>query len=252
MRPEVGRRAFVGGVVAASAGALVLRSPHGDPVLAQVHSHTGQQLDAMVRLFIQASATIRAEIRADRLRGEHARRHAAALRMLGTYWRQARVDELVKTQTRQLVEDRGREWVLQTSVDHQAIIDELTRQGVVDPIELPDPNRLTREQRLAGLEGILANGITPVLLRAATFVEQRGTILDQFGDTAAPVVQIALRQEEQEEEEEISCEKAWDLQIYSVQAMAVIVCMMPPLWEICLALQADVLLMQALKLYLCW
>jgi hypothetical protein len=166
--------------------------------------------------------------------------------MLGTYWRHTRIDEGVRARVGAAVRQQGREWLLQSPADYQRAVDELTKAGFDAAYELPDPNRLTREQRATALDEILARGITPILFRGAALLENSGRTLDRFGGFAAPRLQAAARQDDG-----ISCEKAWDMQILSVQATALFVCLMPPLWEICLLLQGDVLLMQAMKLVLC-
>jgi hypothetical protein len=246
------RRAFLGSTAAlgigslAAGGSLLLQTRTGN---AQDHGgHAPRQLDPVFTLFITEAAAIRREMKQSGIRGEHARRLSIALKMLGTYGNRVDLDGRVRTATRQLIARQGRETLLQAALDHQHVVAELKAHGAVEPEELPDPNLLTREQRIAGLNEILTRGVTPLLFREAAMFDREAPVLDRFSSLQQPLVAVALRQESIEREH---CMLAWQTQILLKQAMALMFCVNPLTWEICLALQFNVLLMQAASLYAC-
>ena len=246
------RRAFLGSTAAlglgslAAGGSLLLQPRTGS---AQDHGgHAARRLDPVFNLFIAEAAAIRREMKRSGVRGEHARRLSIALKMLGTYGTRMDLDARVRAATRQLIARQGREALLHASLDHQHMIAELRAHGAVDAEELPDPNLLTRDQRIAGLDEILTRGVTPLLFREAAMFDREAPALDRFSSLRQPLVAAALRQESIEREQ---CMLAWQTQILIKQAMALMFCVNPITWEICLALQFNVLLMQAASLYAC-
>ena len=235
--------------MAASAALIAVRGGGDDLLVAQGHDHAGLRIDPMVRLFIQESIALRREIKRDRLRGEHARRHAAALRMVVTYARYAGLDDAVRSQLRQAVRARGQDALLRTPLDYDKAVAELRAQGAVDPEDLPDPNLLTRDQRLAGLTELLRHGLTPMLARQAELVDRGASALDRYGSVPPPaLVHVALRQDPISKEE---CEAAWEGQILLMKASAVFFCLIPALWELCVAFQLDILLLEAMQWFMC-
>jgi hypothetical protein len=246
------RRVFLGSAAAAGIGSAVGGGAFlldAGVMSAQQHGHDGKTLNPMFDLFIRESSAIRREIRRSGVRGEHARRHALAVRMLATHGRETRLDDLVRESVRQLIRDRGREAILQAPVDHEKAVDELRAHGAVNPEELPDANRLTREQRLAALTGLLRDGITPFLMREADLIERAATELDRYGRTnGSAVIRVALGQQQPTKEE---CLTAWRIQIMMKEAAAIYFCMSPLTWEICVMLQINILAMQSLAMYVC-
>ena len=254
MQRHVGRRAFVGGGVAASAGLLALAgfNSHAAQAQAPSHSHGPHRSDPVLRLFIREAAALRREIKRDRLRGEHARRLAAALRMVAVYGAHADLDGAVAARIRQLLRERGRAELLRTPFDHSQAIAELRAHGIVDPEELPNAGLLTDDQRRRGLDELLGNGVTPVLARQSELVDREAAALDRYGSVpAAPVVRVALRQDDPPPVSREQCEFGWELQIMPLRAMSIFVCVMPPLWELCVLIQSDILLMEMAKWYFC-
>ena len=100
----------------------------------------------------------------------------------------------------------------------------------------------------AGLDELLRRGVTPLLAQQAEMMERGAPVLDRYGSlTAPPLVHVAARQDLTRAQ----CEAAWNSQILITQSMAIFVCMMPALWELCVIVQSDILLMEAVKWYIC-
>jgi hypothetical protein len=176
MNVEVGRRVFVGSVVAglpllAGAGKDVAWAQNGraaaplqDPVLDQL------QLD--VKRAVKALSKSRS--------GEHARRLSSSLRLLAAWGASAQLDARVKDTLRGAIARDGRDAVLWRNVDavkFRADARDLGFDGSsLAPLPtLPAVDYRTRE---IVLNDILENGVTARWRKAADTLDAAGTALD--------------------------------------------------------------------------
>jgi hypothetical protein len=197
METEIGRRMFVGSVVAglpllASTSRLAAQAGSGSP-----HQHanaTGtsdQVLDHLVRQLAGIHNAMRRQPR-----GEHMRAFGAQLRMLAVYSRQAGLDAGVKAGVNALVERDGRAQVLYVEVDRERLRAELKAHGAqLDERLLATPITLDYAARSAALDSLLQTGGSLHLERIAATLERVAPAVDQRMATTIRVNQIYYDEE---------------------------------------------------------
>jgi hypothetical protein len=160
MKAEVGRRAFVGSVVAG------LPFVAGHAALAQReeivrHAHAAGDTDPVLDLLVRQIAGVHNAAQTAP-RSEHFRALAAQLRTMAVYERQLDVDNQVRTALRALVERDGRNAILYAEPDVQKQRQNLQAYGFRVPGRGREvPLYPTHQQREATLDALLEGGITP-------------------------------------------------------------------------------------------
>jgi hypothetical protein len=235
MKPEVGRRVFVGTVVA---GLPLLTGKA--TVLAQGvaggHDHAPLAAnDPVLEQIVRQIAAIHNSAQAG-LRGEHTRALAMQLRMLAVYERQLGVDDHVRAAAREMVDREGRGAILYAEPDVEGRRRAMRQYGFRPDDRGPDLTPPpTHAQREAALDRLLAEGITPAFDRLATAAELVGRELDR---RSVKAINIAL----QDDADYIRgyCESIWD-SYQDAQLMAIPFCLAAKYFEwmtpSCLALE---------------
>ena len=217
MKPEVGRRVFVGSVIA-GLPLLFGRSA----LLAQgsglAHKHpTVAGPDPVVDQIVRQIALIHNSAQAGP-RGAHARALAAQLRMLSVYLRQQGADDHVRTAVRELVDREGRNTVLYAEPDaewRQSVMqqygfrpDERARNVQVNP---------THGARETALDALLDEGLTPMYERMAATLDKISRPLDRRRRRLVTIAQ-------DDEWQQGFCAELWS-QYSQAQLMAVPFCL---------------------------
>jgi hypothetical protein len=176
MKGEVGRRVFVGSVVAglpllAGAGATVAWAQRGtaprtrDPILDQLLA----EMKGTVRAFSKSQS------------GEHARRLSSSLRLLAAWGASSQIDTDVKQALRGAIAREGRDAILWHRPDAAAFRAEARDLGfddssVVPVPALPAPDAATRQRVL---DDMLAHGVTAHWRKAADALDAAAAALDR-------------------------------------------------------------------------
>lgn len=179
MKPEVGRRAFVGTVVA---GLPLLAGRTG--LLAQgvgmAHDHAAiAASDPVTDQIVRQIALIHNSAQAGP-RGAHARALASQLRMLAVYQRQQGIDDHARSAVRELIERDGRNAVLYAEPDLEMQRRARERYGFrADERSRDFPVAPSHSQREAALDELLKHGVTPAYDRLAATLEKVSGPLDR-------------------------------------------------------------------------
>jgi hypothetical protein len=179
MRPEVGRRVFVGSVMA---GLPLLASK--STLLAQgggiAHDHSALAAsDPVTDQIVRQIALIHNSAQAGP-RSAHARALAAQLRMLGVYQRQLRIDDHARAAVQELVERDGRNAILYAEPDLEGRLKAMQQYGFRPDDRVRDfPVNPTHAAREAALDELLTHGITPSYDRIAATLEKAAERLDR-------------------------------------------------------------------------
>lgn len=187
MKPEVGRRIFVGSMVA------------GLPLLTRVgllaqgaatgHQHAAGPVDPVLDHLVRQIANIHNSAKAGP-RGEHFRALAAQLRTLAVYDRLIGVDEQVRTTLQELVDQQGRNAVLYAEPDEEGRRQALQYYGVQPaPRARQSADVPAHEQREAALDALLAHGITPVFDQLAATADKVAVRIDMRTNHTTTVAQ---------------------------------------------------------------
>lgn len=178
MRPEVGRRVFVGSVVA---GLPLLAGRSG--LLAQgsalAHDHGAIAAgDPVIDQIVRQIALIHNSAQAGP-RGAHARALASQLRMLAVYQRQQGIDDQARAAVKEMVERDGRNALLYAEPDQEARRKAMQDYGFrPDERALSVPLNVTHAQREEALDDLLARGLTPAYDRLAASLDALAERLD--------------------------------------------------------------------------
>jgi hypothetical protein len=182
MRQEIGRRMFVGTMVAglpliAGGGSLFAQARGGGPAAGKAAGRDG--IDPLFAFTLRELGTIQTRARAAHaLRGEDARTAALQLRTVALYAQELDLDSRVKRGLRAAVSDRGRDAVMYEKVDRAKLGNAVRTFGLrVD--NFPDPSNIDYPTRAARLDALLAGGVTPSLLHAADVLSSISVTLDR-------------------------------------------------------------------------
>jgi hypothetical protein len=177
MRPEVGRRVFVGTVMA---GLPLIVGRTG--LLAQgalAHKHTAAGADPVVDQIVRQIAMIHNSAQAGP-RGAHARALAAQFRMLAVYQKQQRADDQARAAVREMVEREGRTALMYAEPDMENRLKALQDYGFqLDSRFYNVPLNATHAAREAVLDELLDHGLTPTYERLAATLEKAAGPLDR-------------------------------------------------------------------------
>jgi hypothetical protein len=179
MKPEVGRRAFVGSVMA---GLPLLAGQSG--LLAQGHAIAHDHgaiaaADPVIDQIVRQIAMIQNSAQGGP-RGAHARALAAQLRMLAVYQRQQGVDDQARAAVRDVVERQGRNAVLYADPDVEMRRSMMKQYGFLPYERGRDiPLNATHAQREAALDALLSGGITPAYDGLAVTLDKVAERLDR-------------------------------------------------------------------------
>ena len=178
MTPEVGRRIFMGSVVA---GLPLLASNTGLLAQASGMAHDHGPLggaDAVIDQIVRQIALIHNAAQAGP-KGAHARALAAQLRMLAVYQKQRGDDDQARATLRDLVKREGRSAVLYADPDPETRRSAMQRYGFRPDARVHEvPLNVTHAQREAALDTMLTGGITPVYERLAQTLDKASEQLD--------------------------------------------------------------------------
>jgi hypothetical protein len=192
MKSVVGRRVFVGSVVAGlpavAIGARALAQSRGAGGAAgSTHQHPAGAVDPVYEHLFHEMAAVHNRMRQE-VRGEDVRALAAQLRMLAVYGRTQDHDVRIKAGLRHVIDRDGRHTLLTREPDLQAL------QTEIEPYRLrldsrwrtffgpSDPRR-----RSAVLDRVLTEGVTPRWERLAALLEQAAPQIDRRNGTIARV-----------------------------------------------------------------
>ncbi len=185
----MGRRVFVGSVVAGFPLLAVTRGPlaaQGRGVTAHTHPENEKVdpvLDHIARQLVAHHNAMRREPR-----GEHLRAFAAQLRTLTVYGHQIGLDDEVKARTAALVEKEGRYNVLYLEPDRDHLRSELRAYGAqLDEQALNAPITLDYNARLATLDSLLQSGVSARWERLAAIFERVAPDVDRRSGTVVRV-----------------------------------------------------------------
>lgn len=176
MKPEVGRRVFVGSVVAG-----LPFVGHSAALLAQgnsAHDHVLNAIDPVVDCLVRQIASTHDGARAAP-RSEHFRALAAQLRTIAVYERHVGLDAQVRAEVGRRVDQEGRHAILYAEDDGEIRLKNLQAFG----FRMPNPPRKgelipTHQQREAALGELLSTGVTPVLDRIAAVADKAAVRID--------------------------------------------------------------------------
>lgn len=189
MKPEVGRRVFVGSVVAG----LPLLAGTSD-LLAQAgvsaHEHEPRAAaDPVIDQIVRQIALIHNSAQAGP-RGAHARALASQLRMLTVYQRQQGIDQEARAAVKEMVERQGRNALLYAEPDPEMRRATMQQYGFrPDERTLDFPLSATHAAREAALDDLLTRGITPAYDRLATTLDTLAARLDRRRGNLARIAQ---------------------------------------------------------------
>lgn len=179
MRPEVGRRVFVGSV---AASLPLLASESG--LLAQsgaiAHDHGAiAAADPVIDQIVRQIALIHNSAQAGP-RGTHARALASQLRMLTVYQRQQGIDDEARAAVKEMVQQQGRNALLYAEPDREMRRKAMEQYGFrPDERALNVPLNVTHAAREAALDDLLAHGVTPAYDRLAAALDKLAERLDR-------------------------------------------------------------------------
>ena len=192
MKTGIGRRVFVGSVVAG----LPLLASASSRVGAQsspgsAHTHVdGPVSDPLLDHIARQLAVIHNAMRRQP-RGEQMRAFAAQLRTLAVYGRQSDLDGAVRSAINTLVERDGRDAVLYHEPDLARVRADLKSYGAQpDERVLTAPVTLDYAARSAALNGLLQSGMSIRWERIATNLERLAPAIDQRMATIIRVGQV--------------------------------------------------------------
>jgi hypothetical protein len=201
MEATVGRRVFVGSVVAG----LPLLATVGSRAFAQAggaaaHAHgDGAVADPVMEHIAREMAKIHNAMRTNP-RGEHARAFAVQLRTMAVYGRQIDLDAKVRSAIRSRIDAEGRDAVLYTDPpDAAQMVKDLKRYGAdADVRVLERPVYVDYARRNSVLDGLLRSGMTDAWERAAGTFDRIGLAIDRRA--AVPGTSIVVRVARQDAE----------------------------------------------------
>lgn len=180
METGIGRRMFVGSIVAAlplvaSRGHLAAQAGVG-----AAHAHpSGVTLDPVFEHIARQLATIHNAMRREP-RGEHLRAFAGQLRTLTVYSRQIGLDEAVKSRVGALVARDGRYNVMYLDPDLEHLRSELRSYGAQpDEQLLKAPVTLDYAARGAALDSLLQSGVSGRWERLAATLDRLAPEVDR-------------------------------------------------------------------------
>ena len=182
METGIGRRMFVGSIVAAlpvvaSRGRLAAQAG-----ATAAHTHLeGVTVDPVLEHIARQLATSHNAMRRDP-RGEHLRAFAAHLRTLTVYGRQTGLDERVKSQVAALVARDGRYNVMYLEPDYEHLRSELRAYGAQpDEQLLKAAVTIDYAARGAALDSLLQSGISGRWERLAATLDRLAPEVDRRG-----------------------------------------------------------------------
>jgi len=245
MNAEVGRRIFVGSIVAGlplltRAGLLAQGAATG-------HQHAAGPVDPVLDHLVRQIANIYNSAKAGP-RGEHFRALAALLRTLAVYDRAIAVDDQVRTKLQELVDQEGRSAVLYAEPDEEGRRQALLHYGLQPgPRTQQSPVVPSHEQREAALDALLAHGITPVFDHLAATADKVAMRIDARTNHSTSVAQDA-------DWWQGFCQELWN-QYQSAQTIASPFCVVakffPAVMPSCAALEAGAMILLLSWAYEC-
>ena len=179
METSIGRRVFVGSVVAGlPLLASTARGAALGPQTTHVHA-TGGGADLVIDHIVRQMAAAHNGLRREP-KGEHLRAFAAQLRTLAVYGRSIGVDSKQKSAITTLIQREGRDAVLYAEPDRAQIRAELKAIGAQpDERLLNAPRALDYKARNAALNAFLASDPTALWEELATALERVAPELDR-------------------------------------------------------------------------
>jgi hypothetical protein len=178
MDSQVGRRVFLGSVAAA----MPLLASNALGQSAHNHVDSGKAADATIDHLLRQLGAVHTRVVSGANRGEDARAAAAVLRTLNVYMAQRNLHARIKKGGRDLIARKGRDQVLYSEPDFNAMSRELQRYGV--DVTARDFGRFTSADdatRTRALDEMLVNGAAPGLEKLAASFDRTGADIDRSG-----------------------------------------------------------------------
>ena len=189
MKSVVGRRVFVGSVVAGlPAVAIGARALAQSGVAGGTHVHPAAAgVDSLTEHVFREMAALHNRMQRG-VRGEDARAFAAQLRTLAVYGRQQDLDRQIRAAVGQAIETQGRQGLIWGEPDHARRRAELERYG----FKIKEPRNDAWvppewRRREAALDALRTEGVTGRFDRWAAVLERAAAAADRRG----PVLQVA-------------------------------------------------------------
>jgi hypothetical protein len=194
MPQEIGRRAFVGTMVAGLpllAGGPVALAQSNAKGRARSGSTGGRPLDPFLEYSVRELGRIQRRAHAARrMRGEDARAAAQHLRSLRVYARGTTLDAAVIETVSAAVASQGRDALMYPKADPQKVADDM-RQFGFEIADVPDAIVLDYAARAALLDQVQKEGVTPELTRIADTIARASAEFDRRAAMVAqPFVQV--------------------------------------------------------------
>jgi len=248
MNAEVGRRVFVGSVVAGLPFLAAL------PALAQRgatagHTHAADRADPVLDLLVRQMARTHNAAAQTTPRAEHFRALAAQLRTLALYERQLGVDEQIRAAVKELVDRDGRNAVLYATPDVEMRRRNLQTYGFRLPVRGREPAVFpSHQQREDVLDDLLERGITPAFDQMAAVADRVALRID-----ASRARGLVFQQSDQEWWQAY-CAEVW-AQYEQAQQIANPVCIVAKYWPgfvpSCIALEGGAAVLLLAYLFDC-
>ena len=225
MNGSVSRRVFVGSVAAAGVGAAGATSLLEFPVAAQPAA-----TDPLIREIHRQLKDAIGKMRDGQSSG--ARQLSTTLRIYSST-----VDD---NQLRAALRKANRQQILLADVNHGELVQQAEELGI-NPSTLPS-HSVDRVGREAALDRLLKEGLTPLMVHVADFVDQVGVKMGALERSGrARPLQVALRQPIPEPTQCYQCdqEKAWvDGALHAATVICAAAAALPVLIEFCAAASA--------------
>lgn len=195
MKSVVGRRVFVGSVVAglpliAGAGARTLAQSRG---AAGQHEHAADNSsDPVFDHLLREMAAVHNRMQRS-IRGEDARAFASQLRTLAVYARAQDLDDKIKAALNETIRREGRTAVLYREHDPNAARQELARYGFQFPRQGDAARAPDFRVRAGVLDAVLAAGATPQWVRLADLLERIAPEIDRRNGS---IVRVGLMRQD--------------------------------------------------------
>lgn len=189
MRQELGRRAFVGTVIAGVP--LLVDRPSLSAQSKAAATGGGGSLDPFIEYTVRELASIQRHAQeTHKMRGEEARAAAQQIRAAVVYVQGLGLDDEVKRTAGAVVSTNGRDAVMYPDVDSQRALAAMRQFGVTLDA-FPETSSVDYVTRAALLDDLSKTGITPVLSRIADTLAGASAELDRRAATVAtPLVRV--------------------------------------------------------------
>ena len=200
---------------------------------------TAPQVDPVVEEISREMARLHTSIRQRGLRAEHVHGIGAQVRIMLAHARAVGMDARVRGEMGRAIDQRGRDTLLNTEVDQQAIVAGLKRIGmnVADhtPIRMPK-----REDKSRLLDEFLVGGVTPHLERLELAIARTEGVADRSTSEVLSGPHIAA----------VGCSDGWNVLEAEMEGAAMFFSWWAP--EIAAWFWGSYFMCECLDILMCW